>query len=33
MNAARGNGAHFNVDAIDALIGIHVQFGNKPASE
>ena len=33
MVAARGNRRHLRVDAIDALIGVHVQFGDEAASD
>src|SRR5262245_41130418 len=33
MVAACGNGAHFRIEPIDAFIGIHVQFGDKAASD
>jgi len=33
MVAARGNRRHLRVEPIDPLIGVHVQLGNKPASD
>jgi hypothetical protein len=33
MVPARSNGAHLRIEAIDPLIRIHVQFGDKAASD
>jgi hypothetical protein len=33
MVAARGNGRDLHVDAVHPLVGIHVQFGDEPASD
>src|SRR6195256_1156678 len=33
MVAARGNRRHVRIDAIDARVGVHVQFGDEAASD
>ena len=33
MVAARRNGFHLRREPVDALVGIHVQLGNKPAPD
>jgi hypothetical protein len=31
--AARSNSHHFGIDSVNPLIGIHVQFSDKPAPD